>query len=386
MPRSYRVALAMSIVGEYHRAMWRGVNRFARTQGHWIMRWFAPQPLRVRSAILCWEPDGVIASLMETQGLIQPFLKAKIPTVAECDRDLKGRVPRVDCDNVAVGTAAAEYFLDRGYEHFAYFGQRRGFSLDRGQGFRRAVEAAGFTCSCFIPRLEHFERSPQLRRIEQQFTRWLRQQGRPLALFVSMDAFAARVEDLCREAKIRIPRDVAILSADNDPLFCETAPVPISSIRLPGERVGFEAARMLQRQMDGRPMSKDPVLLAPEGIVTRASSDMLAVRDPVVVQALECLRQHAFNRIGVADVARHAALSRRSLERRFRTALGRSVHQELLRLRVEHAKALLQETDLKLGVIAVRCGFTSPPRLSIAFRRLTGMTPLAYRRKLRLVE
>ena len=190
---------------------------------------------------------------------------------------------------------------------------------------------------------------------------------------------AQKLLEVCRELDIAVPEEIAVLGVDNDQLLCELSDPPLSSIICNTQRTGFEAATLLDRMMNGEQIASAPVLVAPLGIQTRQSTDILAIDDPDIATALRFIREHALEGINVADVVRHVPLSRRVLESRFKKILGRSPHEELTRLKLERIKQLLTETDLSLSEIARRTGFEHDEYMCVFFRKLEGMPPGQFR-------
>ena len=123
------------------------------------------------------------------------------------------------------------------------------------------------------------------------------------------------------------------------------------------------------------------MLVEPQGICTRQSTDILAINDPEIAAALRFIREHALSGINVQDVLRAVPVSRRVLESRFRRALGRTPHQEMMRIKLNRIKDLLRDSDLSLSEIAQRAGFEHEEYMSVFFRRETGMPPGKYRRQ-----
>jgi LacI family transcriptional regulator len=181
-----------------------------------------------------------------------------------------------------------------------------------------------------------------------------------------------------------VPDDVAIVGCDNDELICTLAHPPLTSIQNAGERTAFEAARMLERWLDGHPPPEEPLLLPPGGLVVRQSSDILTIPDEDIRAAVRFIRDHIEELIGVEDVLRAVMISRRSLERKFKTILGRSPLDEIRRVRIERVKQLLTASDMPMPEIAARAGFSGPDRLAVVFRDETGMAPTDYRKQFRL--
>jgi LacI family transcriptional regulator, galactose operon repressor len=194
----------------------------------------------------------------------------------------------------------------------------------------------------------------------------------------------SQVSEFCRQLGFRVPDEVAIVGVDDDDLLCELSRPSLSSVALPGERIGYEAAVLLDRWLRGLRPPKKVVVLPPVGVVVRQSSDLMAVPDPQVSAALRFIREQADRPLHVQDVLREVPMARRALERRFRKWLQRSISEEIRRIHLERSRQLLSQTDLPLSAVATQSGFTDGRQLSVVFRRETGLTPSAFRRRFRL--
>jgi LacI family transcriptional regulator len=210
---------------------------------------------------------------------------------------------------------------------------------------------------------------------------WLVRLAKPAGLLASHDIQGVQLSEVCHRAGLRVPDDAALLGVDDDDLLCKLARPPLSSVALPGERIGFGASRLLECLLKRRRIRvRNPTILLPSpGVITRQSSDVLAIEDDEVAAAVRFIRAHARESIGVAAVLAAVATSRRSLERRFRSALSRGVGEEIRRARLERAKALLSGTEMAGAHIARSSGFSEAKHLSTAFRQATGQTPMQYR-------
>jgi len=215
---------------------------------------------------------------------------------------------------------------------------------------------------------------------QQGLFRWLKKLPKPVAIVTWITEQGREVINACRRAGLLVPEQVAVLAADNDELLCEACVPSLSGIALTSERVGHEAAAMLDRLMHGARPRKRPLLIAPTGVVARQSTDTLAVGDPDLAAALSFIRSHATDPIQVGDVLRAVAVSRRWLERRFREILGRGPGAEIRRVRLARAKMLLAETEMPVPQVAARCGFGSREYLANVFKSQTGLSPRQYRR------
>ena len=194
------------------------------------------------------------------------------------------------------------------------------------------------------------------------------------------DIRGLQVLDACRRIALPVPERVAVLGVDNDVVLGELSDPPLSSIDQDLERIGYEAAALLDGLMNGEPAPPGPVLVKPVGVVSRRSTDAVAIDDPDVAIALRLIRQHACDQIGIDFLAEHTNLSRRVLQRRFKAVTGRTLQEQIHDARLERIKQMLSETDLKLDSIAHRSGFNYIGYMCSFFKNRTGMTPGEYRR------
>jgi LacI family transcriptional regulator len=292
-------------------------------------------------------------------------------------------VPTVDVDHHAVGRLAAEYFLERKFSHFGFFGSAAAaYSRIQEAAYRQRVAEAGSTVSASHTEYLADLTTPALwRKAAERTHRWLRGLAKPTAILCCEDGPARYLADVCAQIGLRVPEDVALLGLGNDDLECNLARPALSSIAVPSQRIGYEAAALLDRLMSGEERPAEPHLLPPLHVVTRHSTDLMAIEDEVVQAALRHLREHAWGELSVGRIAHDIAVGRRLLERRFRSVLDRSVLEEVYRLRVERAKELLTDTQLPITTVAARSGFPSTGRLDVVFARQTGLSPSAYRRQ-----
>ena len=300
-------------------------------------------------------------------------------------------VPVVGNDDQAVGRMAAEYFLERGFAHFAYFcDSTNAYFFPRRDAFAAAVRDGGF--ECHMP--------PPLKRIDGRFTgadnedattlntrhsaAWLASLPKPLAVFSPYDYEARQAMHACQLANLAVPDEVSIIGVDNDPMLCLTVSPQIASVATAAAAIGRAALELVQAMVQGRkrPPAK-PLLIAPTEVVVRGSCSEQAINDRDVAAAVNFIRTHVRERLTIAEVANHVAVSRRTLERRFMDVLRRSPAEELRRARIAQAKRLLSESDLTLPEVARRSGLIRPQRLANVLKEECGLTPLQYREKFR---
>lgn len=198
------------------------------------------------------------------------------------------------------------------------------------------------------------------------------------------DIRGQQVMNICRRLQMAVPEEVAVIGVDNDEVLCELSDPPLSSVAPDTLRIGYDAAALLEQMMSGRRPPARPVLVPPLGIVTRRSTDVLAMNDRQLSVGVRFMRQHVFEAIHVTDLARAAGMSRRVFERRFAAQFGRPPKAEMLRLRLERVKELLADTDWTLASIAERTGFKYGECLHSIFSQKTGITPGEFRRQAKI--
>jgi LacI family transcriptional regulator len=212
---------------------------------------------------------------------------------------------------------------------------------------------------------------------------WLVGLPKPTGLMIASDQLGPHTLEACRSNGVVVPDDLGVLGVDNDEPLCEVSDPPLSSVWPNHRQVGYEAARLLDSLMRNGAHPTAPTLLSPKGVLARMSTGALAVDDRNVAQSLRYIREHACEAIDVDDVVRRVPISRSVLQRRFREVLGRSIHDELIRVRLARARELLEDSDLPLVEIAERTGFRHQEYMGAVFRQRLKTTPGQLRRRRR---
>ena len=202
---------------------------------------------------------------------------------------------------------------------------------------------------------------------------------KPVGVMTSTDLLGQRFLEACLRAGAKVPEEIAVIGADNDEPICRVSTPPLSSVIINDHQRGYQAAAVLHRLMQGKPAPREPIFIEPSGVVCRASTDILAIDDQAVVTALRFIRNNACEGINVREVVTHVPVSRSVLERRFRKLVGRSINEEIIRLRLNHAIELLTCTNLELKAIAQKAGFGSQAYMTAVFRSKLDCTPGSYR-------
>jgi LacI family transcriptional regulator len=365
-----RVALLVETSNAYARGLLAGVAAYVQAHRPWSV--YLPEAGRGETAGLRgWRGDGLIVRA-EDRRAARAALACGCPVVDVSAAGMLPDVPAVHSDVRAEATAAFEHLWERGFRHLGFCGvtDYPWVAWQREQ-FQSLAERAGATLA---------ERVRPLRpRDDRGWAAWLRQLPKPVGLFACYDLLGQQVLDACRSAGLRIPDDVAVVGVDDDAVRCSLSDPPLSSVAPDAKRAGYLAAELLDQMMAGQRVPPGMRLVPPVGVVARRSTDSLAVPDPDVAAALRFIREHCCEPISVSSVLDQVPLGRRTLEARFVKLVGRTPHAEILRCRVERAKALLVDTDLPIKAVAARVGVGTPEYLSVLFRRVAGTTPSAWR-------
>lgn len=380
--RVHQVAVLVETEDSWGCSVIHGIADYSQDHGHWNLL-IDPRDHEQRSLLPDqWSGDGIIARIGNRTQLDQirnrSEPKINVDTVFE---GLDGFYDVITDDEQRADLALA-HLRDRGFEEFAYFAPPSlKYSTRRGEAFIAAVTKAGYRCREYKPGYRVGRKigwEEQQRRV----SRWLKSLPRPVAIF-TVDANRGRqLTEICYLSGIRVPDHVAILAGDTDELMCSVSTPPLSSIALAGRRIGYEAAALLDRLMQGEKPTRKTYKIPPQGVISRQSTDILAIDDESMVRALRFIQTHAFQDIVVKDILNEVPISRRSLEIQFQHYLGRSPAEEIRRVRLEKGKELLARSDFSIGEIAVACGFANTTRFGVAFRKRYGQTPLAYRKQL----
>lgn len=378
-----KVALLIETARGYGRGLLRGIVRYARLHGPWS---FYVTPGDFEQAVpemRQWGGTGVIAR-MENAKIGEAVLATGLPVIALDLSDLQlapgsplAELCEVRSDSRKAARMAAEHLLERGFMEFAFVGiPGRVWSRRREESFCERIREAGREPLVYPPPRK---RDGEWGREQAIMAQWLRGLPKPVGIMACNDDRGRQVLEACRAAGIRVPEEAAVIGVDNDELLCELSDPPLSSVALNAERGGYEVAALLDQMMRGRVTKKQRILVEPQWVETRRSTDVMALDDRDVAAALRFIQDHAGSPIQVSDVVRSVALSRRTLEMRFRRLLGRSVHDEIERAHLERAKRLLTETDLNVPRVAEASGFASASYFGAVFRRRNGMTPAKFR-------
>jgi LacI family transcriptional regulator len=378
--RSTCISVVTRTAGIRHSGLLEGCFSIAIERG-WVVQILDRfEPVLLRD----WKPNGLL--VFEACPWAVDWARQNSRPVVSVGMDGEDGY-RVDLNDQEIGRAAARFLLDRGLRSFAGYGLvGHEFSRKRMDGFRSAVLAEG---AKYDSQGENWDPSQQSEsgvsidrnphRSQESIGSWLKSLPKPTGIFAGCDFWGMELENTCLLNDLRVPEQFAILGVDDDPLLCNVAHPPLSSVSIPWQQAGQRAAVLLGQLMANETPEDKRLRVSPLAVTSRRSTDIFDVDDPDVAAALAVIHAHSSKPLTVGEILRRVPAYQHRLERGFRRLLGRSMLQEIARVHVERAKHLMVTTDLSMADIAKRSGFSNARRLAEAFREHAGMTPTEYR-------
>ena len=385
MSHRLRVALAIESSRCFGRNLLAGIAAYAYAHGPWSLLHQErsindPLPPSLKR----WRPQGVIARIVDGY-CGRAIRRVGVPVVDLLNVVDYPEVPRVLWNSTVIASMAADHLLDRGFRHFGFVGYHGlKFSDERRKAMCKYVAGRGFSTHVFeehgvrhaIGQCEVDSAGPrQMARLGV----WLSGLPKPIGLMACNDVRANQVLAACREREIPVPDRVAVVGVDNDALLCQLCDPPLTSIDPASQRIGYEAAALLHRMIEGERPATHDLLIDPAGVVARQSTDLLAIADPAVIKVVRYLREHACEGVTPADLVSQFQVSRSTIERWFTKELGRSPSEEIARVKLERVKDLLATTNLTLERISRLAGYSHGESMYRVFRQAVGQTPGEYR-------
>jgi LacI family transcriptional regulator len=372
-----RIALDVETSLAYGRRILDGVSRYLRANRPWSI-YLEQHELGsdLPGLLKRWSGDGIITR-QATPTSVNLLGRRRLAVVDLGDIYPPLGIMRINSADGAIGRMAAEHLLERKFQSFACCGfTSEHWSQRRRDGFVAEVKHAGFSCSVY--------ESPQAglkvwKQDQIKLVEWLRSLSKPVGIFATNDLRGQQVLDACGRDNIAVPEQAAVIGVDNDEMLCNLCNPPLSSVIPDPERIGHEAALLLDRMIQGETPETLEIEIPPRGVAVRQSTDVFAVSDPVLADALRYIRERACEGMSVQDLLDHLCVSRSWLERNFRKLLSRSPQAAIRLVQVKRCKELLQTTSLSLEKIAALAGFEHPEYMSVVFKRETGETPGQFR-------
>ncbi len=376
-----KVAVILELGQNFDRGILHGIAAYISETQTWSV--YAEEERRERIPNLRgWDGDGLIVNF-DDRAAAEAVKHTRKPVVAVGGGlgwyDPASGIPYVETDDLTIGKLAAEHLMQRGLRHFAFCGYRPNrlnvWLPRRAQAFSQRLAEAGFKCDVFLGRHTSARYWESMQR---ELTTWLRRLPTPVGVMGCYDWRARHVLEACRTIGLRVPDDVAIIGVDND-LLCEVSDPPLSSVEQGRFQIGYTAASLLDKMMSGHKPDHLRVSIAPVGVASRQSTDLLAVADHDIAAALQMIREQACRGLHADLVAEHVGLSRSTLDNHLKECIGRTADQEIRRVRLSRATELLAKSELPLKKIAREAGYANQQYLAGVMRKEMNTTPAQYR-------
>ena len=382
-----RVLIISDFTESFSHKLLAGIVDYSRQKEQWIVRRMPPEykaqigiPGVIRVAKE-WDVDAVIAQFEPTDD-VSLFAENGIIAIAQDFKKKFTTIPNVTGDYLGTGRMAARFFLDRGFRNFGFFGFNDVcWSDERCEGFRREIEAAGYGDSFYAYRMQEIAMVWYYQR--NRLREWLRSIPKPIAIMACDDNQGTNLIEACHGIGIKIPSEVSVMGVDNDESLCSLGSTTLSSIQMDIEEGGRQTAALVERLVTDPDALAEDVVLKPVKIVDRMSTAAFATDDQQILKALLFIHKNALKKISVSDVMVEAALSRRLLERRFKSVTGKTLYEYITDQKLRHFAEQLEETDEQVINIALSMGENDTKSISRRFKQLYGCTPVEWREKCR---
>jgi LacI family transcriptional regulator len=365
-----KIVLLLETSRAFGRQLIIGIARYSRLYGPWS---FYKEPIDLKSSIphlTNWKPDGII---MRDSLITKELLKLKIPTIlAIHDSKYPKDLPVIKTDSYSIAKMASEHLLEKGLKNFAFCGfDNYDWSKERRLYFSRFNSKAGYKTHIYIQpkRIKKDDWQNELQHVSE----WIKSLPKPVGIFACNDDRGQHILEVCKSINLNVPEDVAVIGVDNDPMVCEIGDPPLTSIALNVESAGYEAAKLLDQLIDKKKVGLRKMIVTPSHVVQRQSTDIFAVNDDEVATAIRYIKNNAKNKILVKDVVKATSISRRTLEKRFKKTIHRSIYREIQQVRIELISKLLVETDLSISQITSLFSFTGVEHISRYFKKEKGV-------------
>jgi LacI family transcriptional regulator len=375
-----KVALLIETSNEYARGIIRGIHEYIKKHTRWniyLGEYSRGEPKP--EWLLAWKGDGIIARI-ENQDIADLVEKCSLPVVDISAANLIPNIPWVETDDRAISLLAIDHLIECGFKNFGFVEVNFNWSKWRGEHFVEALRQKNMQCHY----LNLAIKSNVIWEDEQkEIEAWLEDIPKPIGIFASYDIMGRQIIEACHRLGFLVPEEIAVLGVDNDPFICELCCPTLSSVILNTRKTGYIAASLLENLNLNKKIEKLEYRIKPLGIVTRRSTDTIAIENRHISKAVHYIYEHAqIGVINIKDMLDLVPMSRRVFERTFESVVGRTPYKEMQRVRVNRIKELLQDTDLTLIDIAERAGFEHVSYMSYLFKRETGTTPVQYRNRI----
>jgi len=390
MKEKIKIAFAHNNITHNTEGLMAGISEYIRDRGDWqLIIW----PDSSQKSLMFLKERGCKGAFVsiQTTTKAQELLKIGIPVIGVATIQDMLNLPFISANAKEVAEMAGEYLLKKKFRNFAFFGLTQAkWSAERMEYFCQYLAKRGYNVNAFKEKQVLMTNDPTpftklwiktaLNTGQEKVIEWLKQLPKPVAILASTDIFACHLINVAKEISISIPDELAILGVNNDNAICNICDPPLSSIAFNFKKAGYNATKLLAKMISGHETMRGQCIeIQPTHVETRGSTDIYAIDDTAIVDAMKYIRQNGHTPLQVDAIANHVCMSKRLLQLKFHNLIGKSVHDEIIQAHFEIAKAMLIETNLPIDEIAIHSGFHYTSNMRRAFIKNTGMLPQKYR-------
>ena len=362
-----------------------GIVRYSRRKEQWVICRMPPayKSLIGIPGVVKWAKDwgaDAVIGQFEQNDDVGLFARNGIVCVAQDFKQRFKNIPNITADYIGTGRMAARYYLERGFKHFGFFGFNHVcWSDERCEGFRKEVESAGIGATVHIYNLQDIDHLWYYER--DKLREWLRSIPKPIGIMACDDNQGNNLVEACHSAGVKIPSEVSVMGVDNDELLCSLGSTALSSIYVDIEDGGYRTAELIEQLVTNPDIRVGDVVLRPIKVIERISTAAFATDDVQIQKAVKFIHQNYQKKISVSDVMEEVALSRRLLERRFKSVTGQTLYQYISDQKIRHFAEMLHDTNDQVVNIALSLGETDTKSISRRFKQIYGCSPVEWREK-----
>lgn len=378
-----RLILLTDFSEEYAKLLLKGIVEYSKTHTPWVM---CKMPLSYREVngmkgvldwALNWKADAIIGQFYPHEE-VEIFAEHGIIAIAQDFKSRFSSIPNITGDHYQAGKMGAEYFINKGYKNFAFYGFKDVvWSDERSEGFKETIRAA--THSAHYSEYINASQKDLWYYDSENLINWILHLPKPVALMACDDNQAHHIAEICNHHSIKIPEEVAILGVDNDEAVCSLASPPLSSIHQAVEKGGYDVAQLIDEHLQDNSIPLRNVIVEPTHIVSRQSTNIYATKDKDITVVLKHIHNHIEDKLSVSELQRLVPLSRRLLEIKFKKVTGSSIYAYITNLRMKQFANQLLNSSEPIANIAMSLGFSESKNVSRQFKQIKGCTPSEYR-------
>lgn len=370
---------------KYASSLLQGILRYSQETEPWVICKMPPEFCRQHgvSGVIewakGWKADAIIGQFEPTDD-VSLFEKNGIVAIAQDYKQRFQDIPNITSDYRLAGRQAAEYYIGKGFNHFAFFGYENVvWSDERWEGFFQYLQEYGL--GDHVSDYRHQSLDQMWYYESEPLTRWLQSLEHPVALFAADDSMASKIVEACTACGLRMPADVAVLGVDNDEIMCGLTYPALSSMNTGVEKAGYDVAQLIHGIIKDSGAKKEDIYVRSLGVVERSSTDIIAAKNPYIQRALQFIHSNISRPLHVNDIVGRLPMSRRLFEQRFFEETGTSPHNYIVDLRMKRFAQLLLSSDESIDELSFYIGVPDGKNISRQFKSRMGMSPNEYRKK-----